>query len=149
MKDTHLYEVDLNWDSDRKGTMSSPVLNQTVEVATPPEFPKGMEGIWSPEHLFVASVSSCLMTTFLAIAENSNLEFSGFDVKAIGKLEKIDGKFMISEITLKPIVEISNDQQREKAGRILYKAEKACLISNSILSEIIFEPEVIVTEPVS
>jgi len=51
METVHYYNVDLNWESDRKGLMSSPVLNSNIEVATPPEFPKGMEGIWSPEHL--------------------------------------------------------------------------------------------------
>lgn len=59
-----------------KGIMSSPILPLKIEVATPPEFPKGMEGIWSPEHLLVAAVNSYLMTTFLAIAENSKLEFN-------------------------------------------------------------------------
>lgn len=42
-----------------------------IEVATPPEFPKGIPGMWSPEHLFTAAVSGCLMTTFLSIAEKS------------------------------------------------------------------------------
>jgi organic hydroperoxide reductase OsmC/OhrA len=63
---------------DRKGKLCSPELSKEngpcIEVATPPEFPKGMPGIWSPEHLFTAAVSSCLMTTFLAIAENSKQE---------------------------------------------------------------------------
>ncbi|MES1225955.1 MAG: OsmC family peroxiredoxin, partial [Bacteroidota bacterium] len=68
METTHYYEVKLNWESDRKGLMSSPVLNSSIEVATPPEFPKGIHGIWSPEHLLVAAVNSCMMTTFLAIA---------------------------------------------------------------------------------
>ena len=72
----HVYEMSVNWQADRKGVMSSPVLNTAIEVATPPQFPKGMEGIWSPEHLFVAAINSCLMTTFLSIAENSNLEFT-------------------------------------------------------------------------
>ena len=74
------YEVDLVWQSDRKGTISSPVLSNTIEVATPPEFPKGMPGIWSPEHLLVAAVNSCYMTTFLAIAENSKLPFVSLNV---------------------------------------------------------------------
>ena len=99
METVHYYNVDLNWESDRKGLMSSPVLNSNIEVATPPEFPKGMEGIWSPEHLLVAAVNSCLMTTFLAIAENSKFNFEKFESNASGKLEKVDNKFMISEIT--------------------------------------------------
>ena len=142
----HHYEVDLKWESHRKGTLTSPVLDQSVEVATPPEFPKGMEGIWSPEHLFVSSISSCLMTTFLAIAEYSKLEFNSFDVKAIGTLEKVDGKPMISRIVLKPLLIIPDDKLREKAERILHKAEKGCLISNSITSEIVFEPAIEIEE---
>ena len=47
----HVYEMSVNWQADRKGIMSSPELNTNIEVATPPQFPKGMEGIWSPEHL--------------------------------------------------------------------------------------------------
>jgi organic hydroperoxide reductase OsmC/OhrA len=87
MANEHNYEVNLHWKQDRKGEVSSPVLNDKIEVVTPPEFPKGIEGSWSPEHLFTAAVSSCLMTTFLAVAENSKLDFVSFDCKANGKLE--------------------------------------------------------------
>ncbi len=142
----HFYEVAVRWDSDRKGTLSSPVLNDELEVATPPEFPKGMPGIWSPEHLLVAAVNSCLMTTFLAIAENSKLNFESFHSDASGKLEVVDGKYLISEITLSPVVELENEADRERAERILVKSEAACLITNSIKSKIIFKPQVAVLE---
>lgn len=139
---THLYDVTVNWNKDRIGTLNSEVLPTTIEVATPPEFPKGVEHIWSPEHLFVAAVNSCLMTTFLSIAENSKLEFSSFRSKAVGKLEIVDGKYIISEIELFPIVTINDEQLKEKAERILVKSEANCLISNSIKSKIIFNPEI-------
>jgi organic hydroperoxide reductase OsmC/OhrA len=60
----HTYEVDLKWTSKSKGLLSSPDLQNGIEVAIPPEFPGGIKGVWSPEHLFVASLNSCLMTTF-------------------------------------------------------------------------------------
>lgn len=142
MEAEHFYEVAVNWLADRKGTISSPALNTSVEVATPPQFPKGMEGIWSPEHLFVAAVNSCLMTTFLSFAENSNLHFENFSSKAIGKLEMVEGKYMISEITLMPIVTITENASDDKAKRILKKLEGNCLISNSIKSKIIFQTQV-------
>lgn len=142
MSQEHYYDVSLTWNEDRKGTMRSDVLNSSIEVATPPEFPKGMQGIWSPEHLFVAAINSCLMTTFLAIAENSRLVYSNFESKAIGKLELIDGKYIMSEVVLKPVVIISNEDDREKALRVLHKSEAACLISNSVKSKITLEPEV-------
>ena len=141
MDTIHHYEVKVDWQRDRKGLMSSPVLNEELAVATPPEFPKGMPGIWSPEHLLVAAVNSCLMTTFLAIAENFKFDFINFESNASGKLEKVDGKFMISEITLSPVLTITADADQEKAMRILQKSEAACLISNSIKSEIVFQPE--------
>jgi peroxiredoxin-like protein len=142
MNTAHHYEVKLNWESDRKGLISSPVLQSNIEVATPPEFPKGMAGIWSPEHLLVAAVNSCLMTTFLAIAENSKLDFVNFESKADGKLERVEGNYMISEIVLSPVVTISNNADKERALRILHKSEQACLISNSIKSKIVFQPEI-------
>jgi peroxiredoxin-like protein len=141
--ESHFYNVDINWENSRKGIVCSPELNTKngvcIEVATPPEFPKGIEGIWSPEHLFVASISSCLMTTFLAIAENSTLEFTSFSCQANGKLEQVEGKLMMSEILLNPTVVIHNEKHIDKATRILKKAENACLISNSIKSKINME----------
>jgi peroxiredoxin-like protein len=146
MDPIHHYEVYLNWESDRKGWIKSPVLHAAIEVATPPEFPKGIAGIWSPEHLLVAAVNSCLMTTFLAIAENSKLEFIHFECKADGKLEKVEDKLMISEIILLPVVTVSNEAHREKALRVLQKSETACLISNSVKSKIVIQPRVNVVE---
>ena len=139
MDDIHYYEVSLKWNSTRQGTLSSPVISSKIEVVTPPEFPKGIKEKWSPEHLFVSAVSSCLMTTFLAIAENSKLEFSSFDCEAIGKLEKVEGKLMISKVLLKPTVVIQNEKYIDKTIRILKKAENICLITQSIKSEINLE----------
>jgi peroxiredoxin-like protein len=146
METAYHYEVKVNWEADRKGSMSSPVLNTKIEVATPPEFPKGMPGIWSPEHLLVAAVNSCLMTTFLAIAENFKFEFINFESNAIGTLEKVDGKFMMSEVILSPVLTIAADADKEKALRILEKSEAACLISNSVKATIVFKPQIKITE---
>lgn len=140
----HSYEVNLTWLENRKGIMSSPALDQSIEVATPPEFPKGMPGIWSPEHLFVSAVSSCLMTTFLAVAENSKLDFIKFSCQATGKLDKVDGKFLMTEILLSPVLVIKNADQTEKARRVIEMSEKACLISNSINSKITLDPTITV-----
>ena len=146
----HYYNVDINWSADRKGMMCSPELmkdaGSCIEVATPPEFPKGIPGIWSPEHLFTAAVSSCLMTTFLSIAENSKLSFESFTCKSKGKLEQVEGKFMMSEIILEPIVTITEEKDRAKAERVLQRSELACLISNSVKSKVIMIPTVHVIE---
>lgn len=142
--DAHFYNVDINWKSGRTGEMTSPELITAVEVATPPQFPNGVEGIWSPEHLFTAAVASCLMTTFLAIAENSKLQFKEFMRKSGGKLDRVEDKFLMTEVMLEPTVVILNEEDREKAERVLQKAEANCLISNSVNSKITMTPKIVV-----
>lgn len=132
----HYFNVNLNWLTDRKGEISSPELNDKIEIATPPPFPKGIEGIWSPEHLLTAAVNSCFMTTFLAVAENSKLEFVSFDCNAKGKLEQIEGKYLMTEVLLEPRLLIKNEADKDRAERILQKTEAACLIANSIKSKV-------------
>lgn len=142
MNDVHYYKTYLKWDEGRIGTLSSETLD-SFKVATPPEFPKGVPNTWSPEHLYVASINACLMTTFLAIAENSKLEFISFSCESKGKLEKVDGRFMISEVELRPEIKVNNERDKERAGRIIVKAEEHCLISNSVKTKIILSPNII------
>ena len=85
MSDAHNYEVSLQWNHDTLGTVSSPLITPKIDVATPPEFPKGIPGVWTPEHLFVDSVNACLMSTFLAITDNSKLELSVLKVTPLVK----------------------------------------------------------------
>ncbi len=138
--DAHFYTVNVEWLADKKGILTSPELAQNVEVATPPPFQGGMEQIWSPEHLFTSAVVSCFMTTFLAIAANSKLTYSDFKCNAKGKLEQIEGKYLMTEVLLEAHLTIDNIENKEKAERILEKSEYACLISNSIKSTVTLTP---------
>ena len=145
--DPHYYHVNVAWQSDRKGVMCVPEVASyhpaspgCMEVATPPEFPKGMPGIWSPEHLFTAAVSSCLMTTFLAIAESSKLDFISFECSSEGKLEQGDHGLMMTEVILKPVVVIRVAADTERAMKVLEKSERNCLISNSVKAKILMVP---------
>ena len=139
----HTYNVSLKWQEGRKGIMSSPELPLKIEVATPPEFDKGIAGIWSPEHLYTAAALSCFMTTFSAIAEYSKLEYEEFDCQAEGVLEKVDRKLLMTEINLFATLKIKDIEQKEKAEKILQKSEAACLITNSMKSQVNLKTEII------
>jgi peroxiredoxin-like protein len=141
METEYFYSTEVEWTGERHGDLRAPILPE-LHVDAPPEF-KGHTGVWTPEHLFVASVNSCFMTTFLAIAENSKLDFISFKANARGKLEKKEGPgFVMTEITLRPRLVVSRDRDVERAARILEKAEKHCLISNSIKTQTRLEPEI-------
>ena len=145
MENQYYYSTEIEWIGDRRGDLSAPNLADLL-IDAPPEF-KGHEGFWTPEHLFVASVNSCFMTTFLAIAENSKLDFVSLRIGAKGKLEKLEGQgFMITEITLRPRLVLREARDAERALRILEKAERNCLISNSVKTEITLQPEVTIAD---
>ena len=141
MENQYFYSTAVDWTGERHGDLRSPVL-PNLQVDAPPEF-KGHEGVWTPEHLFVAAVNSCFMTTFLAIAENSKLEFVSFSADAKGTLEKREGQgFIMTEVVLRPKLVVQHARDTERAARILEKAEKNCMISNSIRTETKLDPEV-------
>ena len=144
----HNYEVDIAWKEGRIGSMSSPVLDNKLDVATPPEFPGGVEGVWSPEHLFTAAVSSCFLTSFTAVAEYSKFEFEDLKINSSGKMSRDDnGKYVMSEVSIKATLTISDEAREKKAYRLLEKAEEICLITRSIKAEVKLIPIVEVEVP--
>lgn len=141
----YFYETDVEWTGEREGELRSPNL-PTLEIAAPPEF-HGPERRWTPEHLYVASVGACFMTTFLAIAQLSKLEFLSFSVKAKGKLEKMEALgYQMTEIVLRPRAVLRSNRDFDRATRIMEQTGKNCLISKSIKTVIKIEPELFVAQ---
>jgi len=142
MAETHFYDTEVGWMGGRRGFLRSSADLPVLEVASPPEF-HGQAHTWTPEHLFVASVNSCFMATFVAIAELSKLDVISFSCSAVGKLEKTESQgYIVTEIILRPILVIRRDTEAERAKRILEKAERNCFISNSILTTVTLEPAI-------
>ena len=140
INDLYYYEVNLLWNYALQGTLSSPIMPGKIGVKTAPKFLKGKKERWTPEHLFIAAVNSGLMSTFLLVANNSKFEFISFESNAVGTIEKVDGKFVVTEITLKPKLTISSTQNETKAKRAIRISEKACAIVNSLKTKINIEP---------
>ena len=145
MSENHIYKTNLKWAKERKGIESAEGLKE-IEVATPPEFPFGHAGIWSPEHLFIASAEVCLMTTFLAIAHNSKLNFIEYTSEAVGYLEKESAGYLITRIEIFPTVVLEDEKLIDKTERLLEKAEQHCLISNSMKTAVTIIPKVITAD---
>lgn len=127
----------------RRGDVTGEPAVPALSFSAPPEF-KGQEGFWTPEHFFTAAIASCFITTFEAIAEFSKFPFEELTVKAEGMLEKGEGGYRFTKVFVRPLLSIPAEQDRDRALRLLEKAERACLISKSVSSEIILEPEVVV-----
>ena len=137
---TFTYTTSLRWDGEKRGTMSAGG-KPDVQVATPPEF-KGHEGIWSPEDLYVASANICVMTTFLAFAERAGLGLESYESAAEGTLDFVEDRFLFTRIVLRPRITLKAGEEKAKAEEILHKAERNCLISASMKTEVVLEPKI-------
>jgi len=133
-----IYQTELQWTEQKKGVVSA-LGKPSFEVAVPPEF-KGHEGIWTPEDLFVSSVNVCLMATFLYYAETEKLIFKSYKSSCRGVLEKTGAGFMFTTIELNSHIIVGTEGDISKAKQLLEQAEKHCLISNSIKSQVILTP---------
>jgi peroxiredoxin-like protein len=142
MLDTYFYDTEVGWMGGRTGYLRSSADLPVLEIAAPPEF-KGQAHTWTPEHLFVASLNSCYMATFVAIAELSKIELVSFTCSAIGRLEREEGKpYRITEVTLRPRLIVSGTTDLNRAQRLLEKAEKNCFIANSVLTTVKVKAEI-------
>jgi len=149
-KGPYFYETRLRWTGARQGRIDAPEL-PAVPVSAPPEF-NGEAGLWSPEHLLVSAVETCLMTTFLAIAENSKFEALDYASSSHATLEWVDGDgYRFTELTIRPRIEVACGGDSGKAVRIVEKAHKHCLISNALNFPVHVVPEITVrvTPPVT
>ena len=88
------------------------------------------------------------MTTFLVVAELSNLPVLALEVAGEGTLERADDRrYRFTRVVLRPRVTIEREEDRDKALRLLDKAHGACLISRSLSAEVTMEPVVEVGHP--
>jgi peroxiredoxin-like protein len=137
----YFYETEIEWKGEKDLKLVGAKL-PAIEAGAPPEF-KGREGVWAPEHLFVAALNSCYTLTLLAIAEFSKVALLSLSSSAKGKLEKVEGGgYQVTEIIVKPSVVLASASDLARMPRILEKAKENCFVSNSIRSKITIEPEV-------
>ncbi len=96
----------------------------------------------NPEQALAASVSSCHMMTFLALAAKMKWPVNSYEDKAdatLGKNSK--GQMAITKITLHPVVSfdgdfsISDQEMKEMHDR----SHRYCFVANSLSDEVEFE----------
>lgn len=99
--------------------------------ASPKEF-GGPGDRWSPETLLVAAVADCFVLSFRAVAAASKLAWVSLKCEAEGTLSRIEGTTSFTEFVVRATLDVDEDTDEARAHRILEKAEKICLITNSL-----------------
>ena len=137
---TWRFGVTLRWENSNRGTLTAGG-KPPLPVAPPPEF-RGPEGVWSPEDLLVASVNSCVMTTFLYYAGRERIVLSRYESDAEGTVVFEEGSLRFQKIVVRPKVQVASEEDRKKAASALEEAERKCLVSNSLRATVELQPEI-------
>jgi organic hydroperoxide reductase OsmC/OhrA len=88
MNKSYAYQVTAHWTNHKRGIVEPESIPRTINFAAPPEF-GGEPGLWTPEHLLLAAVSTCFVATLRAVAGASKLEFDGVECPVEGRVEKL------------------------------------------------------------
>jgi organic hydroperoxide reductase OsmC/OhrA len=147
MVETHDYQVEITSTGLKTGRLTAAADDlPALDVASPPEF-DGPEGVWSPEHMFVASLAACLMTTFRAVAAASRVEILEYEDRVTGRLvQGPDRLYRIERVAFRPRIVLADAGQVDKARRLLAKAERACLISRSVNCQIVLDASILTAQ---
>lgn len=118
-----------------------------LESSPPIEF-GGPGDAWSPEGLVVAAVADCFILTFRAVARASKLEWSDLEVRVEGTLERRDGVTAFTAFTdfqLHARLGIGANVDHAVANATLERAERGCLVSNSLKAPVHLQAELAVS----
>ena len=102
----------------------------------------GNPNLVDPEEAFVASLSSCHMLTFLAIACKKRFVLDEYVDEAVGHMEKnAEGKMAITRVTLKPRIKWSGDKQpsADELDKMHHAAHDNCFIASSVKTVVTVE----------
>jgi organic hydroperoxide reductase OsmC/OhrA len=139
----HRYEVEASASDKGEIILRSNQL-QPLASAAPAEF-GGPGNRWSPETLLVAAVADCFVLTFRGIAANSQLSWSAITCEAAGTVERIDyGVTRFTEVAMRARLTLGEGMDEAKARRVLEKAERTCLIGNSLNAPVHLESEILI-----
>jgi organic hydroperoxide reductase OsmC/OhrA len=117
-------------------------------ISAPPLEFDGPGYLWSPETLMIAAVADCLVLTFRAISKVTRLPWTNLVCDAEGTLDRSDGVTRFTAVRLRARLSVPDGADATQALKVLEKAEKACLVGNSLKFAPTLETEVIFEEPV-
>jgi len=126
----HHYKTSATARHDSNVDMTSPGLPE-LKLAAPAEF-GGPGDHWSPETLMAAAVASCFKLSFKAIARAAKFEWVSIRCDVVAVLDRVDKVTQFTEFHQTVVLEVPPGSDEAKAVRLLEKAERTCLVTNSL-----------------
>lgn len=129
------YEAELEWRGGRRAEVTSGG-RPAIAVMPPPDFPAGDESSWSPEHLFLASLQSCTMLSFVTHCAHRGLELVTYRSAVTGSLaQNAHRRYAFQSVAMVVYVRMAGGHAAA-ARELTPKAERDCFISASTTADV-------------
>jgi organic hydroperoxide reductase OsmC/OhrA len=150
-KNAHDYKARLVWDGnlgDGTSTYAGYGRKYRVQFAGKPDLPgsadpifRGDANVYNPEDLFVASLSSCHLLSYLALCARSKINVVAYEDDASGTMVmRPDGGGKFESVTLRPSVTIAAGSDAKRAMDLHETAHDMCFIAASVNIPVLHEP---------
>ncbi len=147
MSRTAVYNTTVSWKGEHWGRVRMG-NGPEMDFSAPPDA-AGHPGVLTPEDAFVAAANTCIMMMFIWATERFKLDLVSYECRAEGtKLIELDRTETFTQLRFLPVIRIracAEDRQavEARARRALQSAQKYSLVANSVKSEILIEPTII------
>jgi organic hydroperoxide reductase OsmC/OhrA len=155
MEKQHHFKTTVIWTGNRgQGTIDAKAYDrhntlkikdkQDILCSSDPAF-SGDGTKHNPEDLFVAALSQCHMLWYLHIAADNGVVVTNYEDNAEGTMLQLStGGGHFTEVTLNPIVTITDASKIELANSLHKKAAEKCFIGNSCNFQVKHLPKAVV-----
>jgi organic hydroperoxide reductase OsmC/OhrA len=136
----HRYVASATGEGKGFVTLSSAQL-PALETAPPPEF-DGPAGVWSPETLLCASLADCFILTFRSVSRAASFGWLRLECRVEGVLERVERTSQFTRYTTFAKLTVPEGADSARAHELLERAERGCLIANSVRGTRTLEVEI-------
>lgn len=148
MSKTAVYDTTVAWKGEHWGHIAMG-NGPEMDFSAPPDA-EGHAGVLTPEDAFVASVNTCIMMMFIWATERFKLNLLSYECRAEGtKLIELDRTEIFTDLRLWPRIRVGANGDKpavveSRIQRALRAARKYSLVANSVKSEVIIEPIILI-----
>lgn len=144
---THRFEGRVTWRAGGEGPTAGNhhiefAGRPALEVSGAPQY-RGDGTKLNPEELLVASLASCQLLTYVALAARAGIAVLAYDDAPVGTLAIVDKKMRMAEILLRPRITVAPGTDPDTAHALVERAHEACFIGNSLSCAVRLEPEIV------
>lgn len=155
MAKQHRYQLTVQWTGNRgEGTSSYRSYDRDHEISAEHvatiagsadrQF-RGNPSRWNPEQLLVAAASQCHMLSYLHHAAVNGVVVTQYVDHPTGVMtEDEDGGGRFTELTLHPLVTVTDESMVETAERLHVDANRTCFVANSLAIPVQHETSTVV-----